>query len=101
MDASATARTASRLTGPPHHITSREPQNRLHRSSYLALRDVSCEVSGSVVTLRGKLPSHYLKQIAQEYATDVAGVSHVVNLIQVLAPTSSGREKSPDTKTSE
>lgn len=87
--------------GSPHHATSREPQNRLHRSSYLALRDVSCEVSGGVITLRGQLPSHYLKQMAQEYATDVAGVSRVVNLIQVLTPVPSGREKSLDPNTSE
>ena len=36
-----------------------------------------------VVTLRGWLPSYYLKQLAQTLATKVAGVEQIVNRIAV------------------
>jgi hypothetical protein len=64
----------------------REAEQRLRQSSYLALRDVTCTDIDGVVHLGGRLPSYYLKQIAQEVASGVEGVGHVVNRIQVLAP---------------
>jgi osmotically-inducible protein OsmY len=65
-------------------------EERLRRSSYLALRDISCLASDGVLTLRGSLPSYYLKQVAQEIVSGVEGVRHVANQIEVLAPR--GRE---------
>jgi hypothetical protein len=38
-------------------------ENRLRSNSYLALKNVSCEFREGVLTLRGYLPSYYLKQM--------------------------------------
>lgn len=38
----------------------------LGESSYHAVRNVSCEVCGCVLILQGRVPSFYMKQIAQE-----------------------------------
>ena len=75
---------------PPPAID-HKAEERLRRSSYLALRDISCIASDGVVYLHGCLPSYYLKQVAQEIASGVEGVRHVVNRIEVVAPTSQAR----------
>jgi osmotically-inducible protein OsmY len=63
-------------------------ESRLRRSGYLALRDVTCEVQAGIARLRGRLPSYYLKQMAQAIVADVEGVRRVVNLIEVVVPSS-------------
>jgi hypothetical protein len=70
----------------------REVEERLRRSGYLALHDISCLVSDGMVTLRGRLSSYYLKQVAQELASGVAGVRHVINRIEVFAPARRGQD---------
>jgi osmotically-inducible protein OsmY len=62
-----------------------EALERIRRSGYLALRDISCGGSDGVVFLDGCLPSYYLKQVAQEIAGGVEGARHVVNRIEVRA----------------
>jgi osmotically-inducible protein OsmY len=61
-------------------------EDRFCASGYLSLRDVTCTVSDGVASLHGSLPSHYLKQLAQEIAATVEGVRLVVNKIAVKAP---------------
>ena len=61
-----------------------EVEGRLRRSGYLALHDVSCDVRAGVARLQGRLPSFYLKQIAQELARNVAGVRVIINQIEVI-----------------
>ena len=63
----------------------RQAEIRIRGSSYLALRDVICIARGDILHLRGRLPSHYLKQVAQELAAGVAGVRQVHNGIEVCA----------------
>jgi len=65
----------------------REAADRLRRSGYLALRDISCVAADGVVCLDGSLPSYYLKQVAQEIAAGVEGARGVVNRIEVLVAT--------------
>jgi len=65
-------------------------EERLGRSGYLALRDVICIASDGVITLHGRLPSYYLKQVAQEIAAGVEGVRQVINQIEVLVPVGRG-----------
>jgi osmotically-inducible protein OsmY len=60
--------------------------DRLRISPYFALREIRCECRDGVVTLLGQLPTHYLKQIAQEVVADVQGVTKVVNQIEVSIP---------------
>jgi osmotically-inducible protein OsmY len=56
---------------------------RLLGNAYLALRNVSCAYEGGVLTLRGSLPSYYLKQVAQAAVASLDGVGRVVNEIEV------------------
>ena len=62
-----------------------EAEDRLRRSGYLALRDISCEVREGVARLRSRLPTHYLKQVAQAIVAEVEGVVVVMNQIKVIA----------------
>jgi osmotically-inducible protein OsmY len=60
-------------------------ESRLRRSAYLALRPLSCEFRAGVLTLRGRLPSYYLKQVAQAAVATVEGVERIDNQIEVAA----------------
>ena len=73
--------TVERTLGVAEHARS-----RLLGNPYLALRNVSCEYQGGVLTLRGCLPSYHLKQVAQTAVAALDGVERVVNEIEVLAP---------------
>lgn len=59
---------------------------RLRGSPYLALRNVGCAYSDGLLTLRGCLPTYYLKQMAQEVIVGVEGVRAIANEIEVIAP---------------
>ncbi len=55
----------------------------LRNSPYRALRGVRCECDEGVLLLRGRLPSFYHKQLAQEAVARLPGVSQVINEIEV------------------
>jgi osmotically-inducible protein OsmY len=59
---------------------------RLHHHSYAALHRISCDFHDGVLVLRGRLASYYLKQLAQAVASQLEGVRHVENLIEVDRP---------------
>jgi osmotically-inducible protein OsmY len=61
-------------------------ESRLRAHSYLALQNVSCEYREGVLTLRGHLPTYYLKQVAQAAVGQLEGVQRVVNEIEVTPP---------------
>ncbi len=54
-------------------------------SSYGPLRRVRCEYHDGLLTLHGRLPSYYLKQVAQEAVARLDGVSRVENRIEVIS----------------
>ncbi len=56
---------------------------RLRASLYAELRKVRCDFHEGVLTLRGRVPSFYTKQLAQTLAARVPGVEEVVNRIEV------------------
>lgn len=60
-------------------------ENRLRSNSYLALKNVSCEYREGVLTLRGCVPSYYLKQMAQTAVARLDGVDRIINEIVVIA----------------
>jgi osmotically-inducible protein OsmY len=60
-------------------------EHRLRCNSYLALKNVSCEYREGILTLRGCLPSYYLKQMAQTAVAHLEGVRQIVNEIEVVA----------------
>jgi osmotically-inducible protein OsmY len=82
-------------TSTPRTAIVREAEKRLRQSSYLALRDVCCLASDGVVVLHGRLPSFYLKQIAQEIVCSLDGVRQVVNRIEVFEPWRRDRDERP------
>jgi osmotically-inducible protein OsmY len=55
----------------------------LRNSPYKVFAGVSCECDQGVLSLKGHLPSFYLKQHAQEAVAMVNGVAQVVNEIEV------------------
>lgn len=78
------ARVYSSWVRPPQARIQEVIEDRFWRSGYLALRDVSCQARDGEVHLRGRVPSYFLKQIAQEIAGGVEGVRQVINRIDVL-----------------
>jgi hypothetical protein len=59
-------------------------QRRLESSPYSALRAVTCDYRGGILTLRGSVPSHYHKQMALATVSTITGVGFVNNDIEVL-----------------
>jgi osmotically-inducible protein OsmY len=62
-------------------------ENCLRHNSYLALKNVRCDCEAGVLTLRGCLPTYYLKQMAQSAVARVEGVQRIVNEIEVVTAT--------------
>lgn len=58
----------------------------LHAKGYAPLRAVVVSVSARTVRLTGRVPSYYLKQMAQVTALAVPGTQHVHNGLDVIAP---------------
>lgn len=52
---------------------------RLHACGHPSLRRLHVSAACDAVTLKGTLPSFYLKQMAQVLALSVDGVEHIVN----------------------
>jgi len=62
-------------------------EGRLRNHPHLALKNICCVYLNGVLSLRGCLPTYYLKQLAQEAVADLEGVARTDNQIQVVAPT--------------
>ena len=58
-------------------------EKNLRTSPYWSLRQLICDVERDRVTLRGTVPSYYLKQVAQTLALKAVGVGHVESDIDV------------------
>jgi osmotically-inducible protein OsmY len=58
---------------------------RLRRSGYCELHNVSCRFFEGVLTLRGCVPSWYLKQVAQSLVLSIEGVQELNNRLEVVA----------------
>lgn len=67
---------------PPQQVLDRA-ETCLRQNPYLALKNVEVAFRDGVLTLRGRLPTYYLRQMAQEAVGDVGGVESVVNEIEV------------------
>jgi len=57
---------------------------RLQECLYTDARRVSCEYENGVLVLRGRVPSFYCKQLAQEAVGRISGVVEVINQIEVV-----------------
>jgi hypothetical protein len=59
---------------------------RLRTSPYLSLRVVRCECKHGVLTLAGRVPSFYHRQIAQASVRDLAGLRQIDDQLIVQTP---------------
>ena len=82
----------SRLFPPQEHeavlskerpLVQAEAQSRLRKSHYHELRFVSCEFHEGVLTLRRRVSSYHLKQLAQELIRRLDGAEEVNNRLEV------------------
>jgi hypothetical protein len=64
-------------------------EGNLRRSGYLALWQLSCEFHTGVLTLRGRLPSYHLKQVALAAVATVEGVRRIDDQVLVAARSAS------------
>jgi len=72
---------------PPERIeqsTLQTAAGLLRRSPYLPLRDIRCDLMDGILTLRGRVPTYFLKQLAQTVTMTVPGIDHVANRIEVV-----------------
>lgn len=60
-------------------------KNRLAQTGYPRLRTVECSFQNGTMTLRGRVPSYYHKQLAQEALRHVTHVRQLINQIEVLS----------------
>lgn len=60
----------------------------LRATGYLPLRDMELTAAEGLVILRGRLPSYYMKQVAQEVVRSVPGVIEVFGDLEVVSPRS-------------
>jgi len=57
---------------------------RFERSPYRELRHVNCEFRDGVLTLRGRVPSSFLKQVAQSIVFSMERIETIVNRLEVV-----------------
>ena len=50
-----------------------------------SLRDIRCDYQQGVLYLQGHVSTFFLKQLAQEHARRVVGVTRIINCIQVVS----------------
>ena len=70
----------------PRQATVEAAERRLSRSPYIELRCISVDLREGVLILRGRVPSYYLKQIAQCLVDCLPGVQKIDNHLEVVAP---------------
>ena len=55
----------------------------LRQSPYLPVRLLRCGHSHGILTIRGQVPTYYLKQIAQSILARLEGVEEIKNQVEV------------------
>ena len=61
-------------------------QETLSSSAYLPLRRLTVTAEDGVVTLHGKVPSFYLKQLAQSLLKSISAIREIKNQVNVVVP---------------
>lgn len=70
--------------GDAYRPITRRIQRALQNCCYASVQQIECECRGDIIHLHGRLPSFYLKQIAQTVAAQHAeGAMAIVNSIEV------------------
>lgn len=84
-------RTSNNPTEPPSGASPDQAllariEQALASSPYLPLRSVTCYLHEGVLTLRGRVPTFYCKQLAQSLVSVFTGVEEVNNQLEVVGP---------------
>jgi hypothetical protein len=58
-------------------------QQRLYESPYSAIRSLDCACQAGVLTVAGRVPSYYIRQVALESVRKMRGVSRLVDCMEV------------------
>ena len=58
---------------------------QLRRNKCMCVRGLVCEYCAGKLVLRGRVPSYYYKQVAQEAVKEIEGVDQVINDTEVVA----------------
>lgn len=83
MHAATELETRSSLALLSAHPLATEAERILTESGYGDLRRLRCECHDGVVSIRGRLPSYFLKQMAQTLVSRLSGIRGVNNQIKV------------------
>ncbi|MCA9143144.1 MAG: BON domain-containing protein [Planctomycetaceae bacterium] len=85
MALSTNAKTTSRLDQVSSTTADLETEveRKLHFSQHAGLRHITYRIDGGTVVLHGRVPSYYLKQLAQVKVTCIPGIELVDNRIEV------------------
>jgi hypothetical protein len=75
------------LPGFPADPILAEVTLRLRRTGYLALREIHCEVGERSIRLSGRVPSYFLRQVAQAVVSEIVDKHGIQNQIEVVTPT--------------
>lgn len=78
-----TAVSHTRVIGSLEDVVVVAAESRLLRSSYAELRNVSCKFHEGILTLQGRVPRYYLKQVAQNVVGRLNGVTGINNQLKV------------------
>lgn len=85
---------------PPPVSVAEQADRALHQDPQLRHCPIACEYGQGTLTLKGRVPSFYLKQVAQTAVRNLSGVEQVVNGIEVVPEaTSRGREEAVSLRT--
>lgn len=58
-------------------------QSRLRGSPYPSIQRLNCDFANGRLFLRGRVPSFFEKQVAQEALADLEGIDQIVNGVEV------------------
>lgn len=61
-------------------------ESRLRTSPYPAVRRLACDFRDGVLTLRGRVPSYYHKQMACSRVGRIQGIERIVDDVEVVDP---------------
>lgn len=68
------------------HEVTEAAKSRLQESPYWGVKGLSCDCRRGTLFLRGRLPTFYQKQLAQEAVAKLEGVLQVINEAVVDTP---------------
>lgn len=69
---------------PPPPGLLEQAERTIRCNSFPAMKNLSCELEGSTLILRGCVPTYYLRELAETTVSHLPGVERVVNEIEVL-----------------